>query len=721
MDILSKAALNEGISNYVFVVYRHAVATIVMTPFAIVFDKKTRPKMTCSIFIKLMILALLEPVIDQNLYFMGMKATTATFAAAMCNILPAITFVMACVLRLEKVNVKSIRSQAKVIGTVITLAGAMMMTLLKGPVLELFWTKGRTHHQLDVKSGVDVDLHNFLMGSFMITVGCFSWSAFMVLQAITLESYAVELSLTAWICLLGTVEGAIVALIMERGNPSAWAIRWDMSLVATLYSGIICSGLTYYIQGLIMKVRGPVFVTAFSPLSMIIVAVMGSIILAEQMYLERVIGAIVIVTGLYLVVWGKSKDDKLSSEQMVAKKQVMEKDLEENCYDKMSKDAGMSEFFNKGKPFFAVIFLQFGFAGMDIISKVALNEGMSNYVFVVYQHAVATIVITPFAIVFDKKIRPKMTRSIFIKLMILALLDPVINQNLYFMGMKATTATFAAAMCNVLPAITFVMACILRLEKVNVKSIRSQAKVIGTVTSLAGAMMMTLLKGPVLELFWTKGRTHHQPDVKSGVDVDLHNSLMGSFMITVGCFSWSAFMVLQAITLESYPVELSLTAWICLLGTAEGAILALIMERGKPAAWAIRCDMSLVAALYSGIVCSSITYYIQGLIMKVKDPVFVTAFSPLSMIIVAVMGSIILAEQMYLGRVIGAIAIVTGLYLVVWGKSKDDDKLSSEKMVHEKQLMKKELEENCHDNKVINIQASDEVAPINNGVFNDHN
>ncbi|PWA83995.1 Drug/metabolite transporter [Artemisia annua] len=46
--------------------------------------------------------------------------------------------------------------------------------------------------------------------------------------------------------------------------------------------GIICSGLAYYIQGLIMKDRSPVFVTAFSPLNMIFVAIMGSIILAEK-------------------------------------------------------------------------------------------------------------------------------------------------------------------------------------------------------------------------------------------------------------------------------------------------------------------------------------------------------------------------------------------------------------------------------------------------------
>lgn len=64
----------------------------------------------------------------------------------------------------------------------------------------------------------------------------------------------------------------------------------------------------------------------------------------------------------------------------------------------------MGKLYQRMKPFIGVILLQFGFAGMDILSKVALNEGMSNYVFVVYRHAVATIVIVPFAIILDKSV-----------------------------------------------------------------------------------------------------------------------------------------------------------------------------------------------------------------------------------------------------------------------------------------------------------------------------
>ncbi|EPS57420.1 hypothetical protein M569_17398, partial [Genlisea aurea] len=252
----------------------------------------------------------------------------------------------------------------------------------------------------------------------------------------------------------------------------------------------------------------------------------------------------------------------------------------------------------RGKPFFAVFFLQAGLAGMDIITKAALNYGMSNYVFVVYRHVVATAVVAPFALIFDKKIRPKMTLATFGKILLLSLLEPVIDQNLYFLGMKYTTATFAAAMANVLPAITFLMAFLFRLEKVKMGSMRSQAKIIGTVATVGGAMIMTLVRGPDLGLPWTKNVAGHSE--LQGV-LTLSQSIKGAAFITVGCISWGSFMILQSVTLQTYPAELSLTAWICILGSLEGGALALFMERRNPSAWAIKMDTKFLAAVYSVI------------------------------------------------------------------------------------------------------------------------
>lgn len=69
--------------------------------------------------------------------------------------------------------------------------------------------------------------------------------------------------------------------------------------------------------------------------------------------------------------------------------------------------------FRRAKPFLAVVFLQVGLAGMDIASKAALNEGMSNYVFVVYRHIVAFLVIAPFAVILDKFLSLSLSFSFF--------------------------------------------------------------------------------------------------------------------------------------------------------------------------------------------------------------------------------------------------------------------------------------------------------------------
>jgi hypothetical protein len=53
-----------------------------------------------------------------------------------------------------------------------------------------------------------------------------------------------------------------------------------------------------------------------------------------------------------------------------------------------------------------MVSLQFGYAGMYIITMVSLKHGMSHYILAVYRHVVATIVIAPFALVPERSISP---------------------------------------------------------------------------------------------------------------------------------------------------------------------------------------------------------------------------------------------------------------------------------------------------------------------------
>lgn len=317
-----------------------------------------------------------------------------------------------------------------------------------------------------------------------------------------------------------------------------------------------------------------------------------------------------------------------------------------------------------------MISLQFGYAGMNILTKVSLNRGMSHYVLVVYRHAFATVVIAPFAIFLERKIRPKMTFLIFLQIFAMALLGPVIDQNFYYMGLKYTSPTFSCAMSNMLPAMTFVMAFLCRMEIVDIKKVRCQAKVIGTIVTVAGAMLMTLYKGPIIEMIWSKSIHPNASYTTNTSGSDDKDWLKGSILLILATLAWAALFILQAITLKKYPAHLTLTTLICFIGTLQSIAVTLVMEH-TPSAWSIGWDMNLLSAAYAGIVSSSLAYYVQGLVMRKRGPVFVTAFSPLMMIIVAIMGSFILAEKIFLGGILGAVLIVAGLYSVLWGKYKE--------------------------------------------------
>ncbi|XP_047319372.1 WAT1-related protein At5g07050-like [Impatiens glandulifera] len=353
-------------------------------------------------------------------------------------------------------------------------------------------------------------------------------------------------------------------------------------------------------------------------------------------------------------------------------------------------------FLKSSKPYLFMISLQFGYAGMNIITKVSLNHGMSHYVLVVYRHAIATAVIAPFAIFLERKGRPKITFKTFSQIFILGLLGPVIDQNFYYAGLKYTSPTFACAMSNMLPAMTFILAVIFRMEKISLKKMIYQVKVAGTAVTVAGAMLMTLYKGPIVELFWSKHAHGNGSGSEAGTSND-KDWLKGSILLIIATFAWASLFILQKAALKTYEIhQLTLTTLVCFMGTLQAIAVTFVMEH-KISVWSIGWDMNLLAAVYAGVVSSSISYYVQGLVMKEKGPVFATAFSPLMMIVVAIMGSLILAEKIYLGGVVGSILIVIGLYAVLWGKYKEG-KESKEVQKTTGNIL------GCHETKVVDIE-----------------
>ncbi|GAB2291816.1 WD repeat-containing protein wat1 [Dionaea muscipula] len=315
----------------------------------------------------------------------------------------------------------------------------------------------------------------------------------------------------------------------------------------------------------------------------------------------------------------------------------------------------------------ALLALQFGYAGFHVVSRAALNVGISKIVFLVYRNIIALALLLPFAYFLEKKKRPAITLSLLVQFFLLALVGITANQGFYLLGLDNTSPTFASAIQNSVPAITFLMAAILRIEKVRIGRKDGIAKVVGTVGCVAGATVITLYKGPTI---YNPVPPLHEttPLFLSLGDASGKNWTLGCVFLIGHCLTWSGWLVLQKRVLQKYPARLSMTAYTCFFGLLQFFIIAAFLERNTEA-WLFHSGAELFSVFYAGVVASGIAFAIQIWCIDRGGPVFVAVYQPVQTLVVALMASIALGEEFHLGGIIGAILIITGLYLVLWGKS----------------------------------------------------
>ncbi|XP_050150578.1 WAT1-related protein At1g21890-like [Malus sylvestris] len=103
------------------------------------------------------------------------------------------------------------------------------------------------------------------------------------------------------------------AYVLERLTQFFHSIR-----VGTL-QGVVISALAYYLQAWCISHKGPVFAAMFSPLQVITVAMFSAIAVAERLHFGSLIGALLIIVGLYCVLWGKRKNGLVAEDAEIEK------------------------------------------------------------------------------------------------------------------------------------------------------------------------------------------------------------------------------------------------------------------------------------------------------------------------------------------------------------------------------------------------------------------
>ncbi|RAL46872.1 hypothetical protein DM860_005151 [Cuscuta australis] len=327
--------------------------------------------------------------------------------------------------------------------------------------------------------------------------------------------------------------------------------------------------------------------------------------------------------------------------------------------------------YNEVLPFAALVVMECINVGLNTLFKAATNQGMSNHVFVVYAYGVAAICLLPSPFFSTRsRVLPPLNCSVTLKILLLGVIGCA-SQVMGYAGISYSSPTLASAISNLVPAFTFILALFFRMETLVLRSPTSRAKVMGTIVSVTGAFVVTLYKGPRIAVTTTTS-PHTTSNVIGFLSSTQSNWMLGGLFLTTEYLLVPMWYIVQTQIMKVYPAELTVVFFYNLIVSVLAAIVGAFMVPDLTK-WKIRLDISLASIICSGIFGSFVNNTIHTWALRVKGPVYVAMFKPLSIAIAVAMGVVILGDTLYLGSIIGSTIIAIGFYTVMWGKAKEKD------------------------------------------------
>ncbi|XP_059310278.1 WAT1-related protein At3g30340-like [Lycium ferocissimum] len=294
-------------------------------------------------------------------------------------------------------------------------------------------------------------------------------------------------------------------------------------------------------------------------------------------------------------------------------------------------------FFEKWKAVAAMIFVEFALVVVNALFKKVLSKGMNQLVITTYRFSIAAIILTSLACFLERNFISNLSDRVVCSLF------------------------FSAPLGQ---------------ENINMKCKSGRANALGTLCCLGGALILTLYKG-------MPSINQSAPEVE--VNHNTKSWIVGSLFLFAGSL-WASWFLIQARIGKDYPYQYSRTAIMSFLGAIQSAILSSVIDRNT-STWFMKGTLeistviyavsNLLFAMFIGVVGSGLCYVVMSWCVKQKGAVFTSAFSPFIQIFAAVIDISILHEQIHLGSILGSILVIIGLYILLWGKSKEAENLKN--------------------------------------------
>ncbi|KAK9138604.1 hypothetical protein Sjap_009198 [Stephania japonica] len=268
--VLSQVILVQGISSPILLFYQFILATVFMIILAFIFERIT--------FVQNMMMACL--------YFIN-----GTVEAAVLNMIPIFTYLLSIISRQDKAMLSTLWGKGKLLGTLLSVSGSLTLMLWNGPSVIKLSTSIQA-----------ASLGRWALGLAMVTTGVLGASGPMT------KLYAAETSLTAIMFAFATLQQGVIAAILKH-NSCQWKLKWNLELVNIFVGGTLNTGVGNLLLTYSSSVKGPVFVGSFYPLSLVLTTILETAFLRSTLDLGRIVGAVMILVGLYIFLWSKAKEE----------------------------------------------------------------------------------------------------------------------------------------------------------------------------------------------------------------------------------------------------------------------------------------------------------------------------------------------------------------------------------------------------------------------------
>ncbi|KAK3434608.1 hypothetical protein EUGRSUZ_D02084 [Eucalyptus grandis] len=199
---------------------------------------------------------------------------------------------------MEKVKLSCLYSKVKILGTVVCVSGAIALSLCSA-------AKGGPRSS--PLSNVIFD-QQMIIGCLYLIAAVLGLSINSILQEVALADVPAPISMAAIMSLVGSIMAAAVQLFedhkLDNGRPF---LSFSMLVAFSFLGGGMigsCLGFTAWA----IKKRGAVLQSMFSPIATVCSVVYSAIRLGDTINVPSLASMVLIITGLYIVLWAKRKE-----------------------------------------------------------------------------------------------------------------------------------------------------------------------------------------------------------------------------------------------------------------------------------------------------------------------------------------------------------------------------------------------------------------------------